>query len=155
MADNSPLKMGGCAQDFMTKHGQDRIVYGLHSPSSNLDKIFILLSLCKSGYGSKAWKRYAPKINLKVLDDPIEEHACWRTMYTGWADFDVNIPLLVGVNIINSIEMRLTSFYDDETFLDFVRKERRVPPFHKGLNCLSYKKLLYEWREDQKTINLS
>lgn len=106
-----------------------------------------LVCIKAPGYGSKPLKTWVKKLELELgqentgLDDP----TFWLEIFSNWKDFPgLNPKLLAVCDFLDTLQMRLTSYYEDEAFSD-VLVDRGVlfPPFDGGLATMSYANFLW------------
>ena len=68
----------------------------------------------------------------------------WLEMFLNWKDFlDLNPKHLVVCDFLDTLQMQLTSFYEDEAFSDVLTNHGVFfSPFDGGLAAMSYAKFL-------------
>lgn len=107
----------------------------------------VLVASKAHGFGSKPLKSWVKKLELEFDGKPsgMEDAMFWQEYFAYWKGFKGFNPKLLAVSdVLKTLQMRLTSFYDDRCFMETIGTNFvSFGPFEGGLTTLSYQNILW------------
>lgn len=122
-----------------------KLISKLELSESLMDEGTMLVSMKASGCGNKPLKSWIRKLELEldVKESGLEEAQFWKAQFDTWNVFKgFNPKLLAAADVLETLQMRLTSFFEDTAFIYSCRPVT-FGPFAGGLATLSYQNLLW------------
>lgn len=106
-----------------------------------------LVAMKAPGFGNKPLKRWVKKLEAEFDGKPsgMDDAMFWKDYFLYWKEFKGFNPKLLAVSdVLETLQMRLTSFYDDDYFMGILRQNLvSFGPFEEGMTTLSYQNIIW------------
>lgn len=144
--DDSPVKISRSRGDSILKLDGNWEVWTLTDKVKLDSSVDTLVSMKAPGHGCKPLKTWVKKLEQELGQENagMDNSRFWLEMFLNWKDFPgLNPKLLAVSDFLDTLQMQLTSFYEDAAF-NKVLIERGVSfsPFDGGLATMSYANFL-------------